>query len=580
MKAKRSRFRKHMQGHEKNDCKLCDELFTSQKKLKVHMREKHNQRLLDYSHKCKFCDKTFTRRQSLYKHLQLHAKEKQVCNFCGEFCNSKEDLESHVEQAHEESQMMCCALCHQTFSRKQQYNAHLQSHEKYQCLTCKQGFSAWKVLLEHQQNGHQVCTEKPKHKCDTCNKKFIRVSALEQHRRKHLAEKKQKCKPCNASFTTGSAYENHLQSKNHKLVLASESDPAQLEFQCDNCKKYFVSKKAASSHFDRTHHNRDYECNICQYRTRFKTNLARHVKLHFNDRSFVCELCGSAFYNLSALKDHHTFLHSENRDHVCSQCSKSFKRPSELTRHMKSHSDNRPYTCNSCENKSFKRSSHLKRHREKCHNDQTAGRIVDRYIKDESGQLVLKPVERKKAKKKPKQKAPQEQEEAEHAKIEDDLTLAPMLADANNHYYMSVSTDSGQDLVYISHQQLSLQENDQPIDLEMPKNYTCTGGDASLDLAKPRHHFQVSEISSLLDSDVRLHESVVEEFVQRQQSRESPVYLADLSRYADPQMLLLPDFGRHQINDMLLTRDDQNLSMPADLTAEDLRHLQQNHFAL
>lgn len=63
-----------------------------------------------------------------------------------------------------------------------------QSHEKYQCLTCKKGFSAWKVLLEHQQSGHTVTAEKPSFKCDTCSKQFLREACLKKHRKKHVGK--------------------------------------------------------------------------------------------------------------------------------------------------------------------------------------------------------------------------------------------------------------------------------------------------------------------------------------------------------------------------------------------------------
>jgi len=116
--------KKHMQGHEKNDCELCDGLFTSRKQLMVHMREKHNKRIVDYQHKCSFCDKCFTRKHALFKHFQIHAKDKVVCLICGGFCDDQVELEKHME-THEEIQF-CCPLCHQNFIRRQQYNAHLQ----------------------------------------------------------------------------------------------------------------------------------------------------------------------------------------------------------------------------------------------------------------------------------------------------------------------------------------------------------------------------------------------------------------------------------------------------------------------
>jgi len=245
---------------------------------------------------------------------------------------------------------------------------------------------------------------------------------------------------------------------------------------------------------------------------------------------------------------------------------------------MKSHSDSRPYACVSCE-KTFKRSSHLKRHREKCHNDQSSGRMVDRFFTDENGQLVLKPVE-----KKPKKRAGAKKQKLEQLDVvceddfdnppeqeEESLNLAPILSTTGNHYYMSVSTESHQDPIYISSSQsqpINLQIClEQPIDLEMPKNYS---NGETLDLAKPKSQYQSMEISHLLETGVR----PLDDLFPRQMSPQTPLYLTELSRYPDPQMPVVSEF-RHQ-SDVMLNREDHPLSMASDLIAEDMR-IQQHH---
>lgn len=118
-------LKKHVESHGRNDCQSCSALFTSRKKLVLHMREKHDKKLLDSKYSCTFCEKSFTRKNSLYSHLRCHAEAGQlVCEVCGQFVNTEADLEAHTKE-HEESRLSC-PLCHQTFSRQQQYSRHMQ----------------------------------------------------------------------------------------------------------------------------------------------------------------------------------------------------------------------------------------------------------------------------------------------------------------------------------------------------------------------------------------------------------------------------------------------------------------------
>lgn len=243
---------------------------------------------------------------------------------------------------------------------------------------------------------------------------------------------------------------------------------------------------------------------------------------------------------------------------------------------MKSHSDSRPYVCGICE-KSFKRSSHLKRHKEKCHDDLSSSRTVERYTTDEKGQLVLKPAEKKPKKPQTKRKAKRdeicESLDDPGEQDEDTLNLAPILSTSENQYYMSVTTDGHHETLYIPSSQnhpINLQIClDQPIDLEMPKNYVSG---ETLDLAKPRSHFQTFE---LLESTVRISGQIADELFPRQSSPQTPLYLTDLSRYPDPQMPVISDFS-HQA-EVMLSRDDHNLTMSTELIAEDMR-IQQQQF--
>lgn len=92
---------------------------------------------------------------------------------------------------------------------------------------------------------------------------------------------------------------------------------------------------------------------------------------------------------LSTLKDHNLFVHSDERNFNCDVCDKSFKRKNDLRRHYRSHSNDRMYVCH-CK-QSYKFMSHLRRHQETAHKSVPSSRIVQRLVKDASGNLVEKP---------------------------------------------------------------------------------------------------------------------------------------------------------------------------------------------
>ncbi|XP_018022034.1 uncharacterized protein LOC108678185 [Hyalella azteca] len=110
-----------------------------------------------------------------------------------------------------------------------------------------------------------------------------------------------------------------------------------------------------------------YSCSLCDYSTKNKFSMKRHLDTHFNRRRFVCEACGKAFMSLLNLQDHHAFVHSTEKKFNCSHCCSAFKTRSTLVRHMQRHSDNKPYKCH-CGNK-YKRLSGLKKHKLMAHNE-------------------------------------------------------------------------------------------------------------------------------------------------------------------------------------------------------------------
>ena len=60
--------------------------------------------------------------------------------------------------------------------------------------------------------------------CETCNKGFVTLCDLDQHRQKHIGEKPHECEVCSKSFATSSKLKRHF--KIHT---------GQKDHQCDIC---------------------------------------------------------------------------------------------------------------------------------------------------------------------------------------------------------------------------------------------------------------------------------------------------------------------------------------------------------
>ncbi|XP_075729672.1 uncharacterized protein LOC119165021 isoform X1 [Rhipicephalus microplus] len=107
-----------------------------------------------------------------------------------------------------------------------------------------------------------------------------------------------------------------------------------------------------------------HSCTQCDYVTKDKSNMKKHLGKHTGDRPFSCGDCGASF----PLKHHlnyHIRTHTGERPFSCGLCSASFAVKHNLNNHMRTHTGERPFPCDHC-SASFSRKQDLARHRWYC----------------------------------------------------------------------------------------------------------------------------------------------------------------------------------------------------------------------
>lgn len=356
----------HIECHKKNNCTICDSQFTKRKAVVKHLKREHNiVELSEKLHPCTFCDKRFSKRLALNLHLKTHANCKHFCEMCGFMCDDDEAYQKHVEE-HEKNSKHECHLCSKKFVRRQQYDQHIMAHDRYKCSICVITFDNKKLFLKHQTFVHNILAEKKTHTCLVCEKSFSRPKLLEVHQKIHIGEKPSKCLHCEKHFYDERRLAKHMKSIKHLKCVQVQVDAGKTveiekPYSCSVCGIAFYQQKSLRRHMEIIHCEREFQkCPYCDYKSKYKTNIKRHIKTHTEPKHFICKQCDSSFHEFANLKEHVAFVHSENRNFICETCNKSFKNRSTLQRHMRIHNEKRPFKC-FC-NKDYKRMSHLKRH--------------------------------------------------------------------------------------------------------------------------------------------------------------------------------------------------------------------------
>ncbi|CAH0698262.1 unnamed protein product [Spodoptera exigua] len=301
----------------------------------THHRQEHY-----HKHECKLCAYTSLNLSDIYSHLATKHDMKEIPSKKIKPSNLKSNKEATKEDSittttklkHDSALQYKCSECDKSFGNKSARWKHVQRchREGFKCATCGQQFPFKNNLRRHEQR-HK--SPPPREECPICHK-MIRVAFRANHAKIHTERPKYRCEQCDKTLVSRESYENHLKySTAHAKVDL-------LKYKCNMCEKGYRSRNELKDHVNYQHMGKtQHKCPICDKALATRRCITRHVKrahegIKENVRDKMCQTCGKAFTHKKSLIEHE-LIHSGARPLWCELCGSTFRQSASLYTHRK-----------------------------------------------------------------------------------------------------------------------------------------------------------------------------------------------------------------------------------------------------
>lgn len=232
-----------------------------------------------------------------------------------------------------------------------------RTFRRWQCSKCHKDFQLFDAYSIHVKKCIFV---DGMYRCSVCSEAFITQRELKKHLTSHPQNKKQKftCNICEEVLP------NAFRLKKHKRAFHPKG--SKQVFTCQECLAEFSHRCFLKTHMRKHTGERPYKCHFCSATFISTSNRNSHIRRHHSKmRTYLCETCGSGFYENRELQDHER-IHTGEKPFSCSHCSRVFARKSTLRIHKRQHTGEKPYQCEKC-GAAFVQIVSLRTHRSRKH---------------------------------------------------------------------------------------------------------------------------------------------------------------------------------------------------------------------
>ncbi|KAM3846497.1 zinc finger protein 131 isoform 1-T2 [Vipera latastei] len=210
--------------------------------------------------------------------------------------NLSDPMGKHVEgieimelQLSHVNNLFHCEKCNRTFKFLYHFKEHMKTHstESYKCDLCNKRYLRESALKQHLTCYHldEGGTNKKQrpgkkiHVCQYCDKQFDHFGHFKEHLRKHTGEKPFECPNCHERFARNSTLKCHLTA----------------------CQSGAGAKKGRK---------KLYECQVCNSVFNSWDQFKDHLVIHTGDKPNHCTLCDVWFMQGSELRRHLQDMHN------------------------------------------------------------------------------------------------------------------------------------------------------------------------------------------------------------------------------------------------------------------------------
>ena len=306
--------------------------------IKMHERVHYPEAERPYG--CKLCKFRASLKSGLKRHLIVHSEETPyICSVvgCGFKSKHKGCLRSHKRRIHSSAvQEMNCSFEGCDFKTKHSLKQHIAGcHSKTRARNIQ---------------------------CPMCSKRFFTTVLMQKHLCTHTNEKPWRCSLCNFEAKWKEMLARHEGACHGNFRRLSN-----VSFhKCTYCDFTTRFRSGLNRHLISHSQDRPYVCTVpgCSFRAKMEYTLKNHMETHgSNQTQYPCRVGGCTFLakNAGVLGYHHLTKHSLPFPCVFPDCKARFSAEVALISHQRFHDPDRPHQCNSCLHR-YKTTSELNNH--------------------------------------------------------------------------------------------------------------------------------------------------------------------------------------------------------------------------